>query len=96
VATYLGILIGLAPWPGAVAFAAIWLAVAALTRYSSLAALVASAATPAVLWASDDRQEGLLFLLLTVLVFLIHRANIARLAAGTEGKIDIGIGASGS
>src|SRR5713101_5200454 len=52
VATYLGILLGLAPWPGAAAFAAIWLVVAALTRYSSLAALVASAATPAVLWAS--------------------------------------------
>jgi acyl phosphate:glycerol-3-phosphate acyltransferase len=96
VATYLGILIGLAPWPGAAAFAAIWVIVAALTRYSSLAALVASAATPAVLWASDDRQEALLFLLLTVLVFLMHRANIARLAAGTEGKIDIAIGASGS
>jgi glycerol-3-phosphate acyltransferase PlsY len=96
VATYLGNLIGLAPWPGAAAFAAIWVIVAALTRYSSLAALVASAATPAVLWASDDRQEALLFLLLTVLVFLMHRANIARLAAGTEGKIDIGIGASGS
>jgi glycerol-3-phosphate acyltransferase PlsY len=87
VATYLGILIGLAPWPGAAAFAAIWLAVAALTRYSSLAALVASAATPAVLWASDDRQEALLFLLLTVLVFIMHRANILRLASGTEGKI---------
>jgi glycerol-3-phosphate acyltransferase PlsY len=87
VATYLGILLGLAPWPGAAAFAAIWLAVAALTRYSSLAALVASAATPAVLWANDDRQEALLFALLTVLVFLIHRANIVRLASGTEGKI---------
>jgi acyl phosphate:glycerol-3-phosphate acyltransferase len=87
VATYLGILIGLAPWPGAAAFAAIWLAVAALTRYSSLAGLVASAATPAVLWANDDRQEALLFGLLTLLVFLIHRANIARLMSGTEAKI---------
>ena len=87
VATYLGILVGLAPWPGAAAFAAIWLTVAALTRYSSLAGLVASAATPAVLWASDDRQEALLFVLLTVLVFLIHRANILRLATGTEAKI---------
>ena len=87
VATYLGILIGLAPWPGAAAFAAIWVVVAALTRYSSLAGLVASAATPAVLWASDDRQEALLFVLLTVLVFLVHRANIMRLASGIEGKI---------
>lgn len=87
VATYLGILLGLVPWPGAAAFAAIWLVVAALTRYSSLAALVASAATPAVLWASDDRQEALLFVLLTLLVFLVHRANIARLVSGTEGRI---------
>ena len=87
VATYLGILIGLAPWPGAAAFAAIWVIVAAPTRYSSLAALVASAATPAVLWASGDRQEAQLFLLLTVLVFAIHRTNIARLVSGTEGKI---------
>jgi glycerol-3-phosphate acyltransferase PlsY len=87
VATYLGILIGLAPWPGAAAFAAIWVTMAALTRYSSLAALVASAATPAVLWASGDRQAAQLFLLLTVLVFLIHRANITRLVSGTEGKI---------
>ncbi len=94
VATYLGILLGLAPWPGAAAFAAIWLVVAALTRYSSLAALVASAATPAVLWASDDRQEALLFVLLTVLVFLVHRANIGRLASGTEGKIGGSRGAS--
>ncbi len=87
VATYLGILLGLAPWPGAAAFAAIWLAVAGLTRYSSLAALVASAATPAVLWANDDRQEALWFVLLTVLVFVMHRSNIARLLSGTEGKI---------
>ena len=94
VATYLGILLGLAPWPGAAAFAAIWLVVAALTRYSSLAALVASAATPAVLWASDDRQEALLFVLLTVLVFVFHHANIARLMSGTEGKIGGSRGAS--
>jgi acyl phosphate:glycerol-3-phosphate acyltransferase len=87
VATYLGILIGLAPWPGAAALAAIWVVVAALTRYSSLAALVASAATPAVLWANDDRQEALLFGLLTVLVFVVHRANIVRLVSGTEGRI---------
>jgi glycerol-3-phosphate acyltransferase PlsY len=61
--------------------------VAAITRYSSLSALVASAATPAVLWANDDRQEAQLFLLLTVLVFIMHRANIVRLVSGTESKI---------
>jgi len=93
-ATYLGILIGLKLWPGAAAFAAIWLVVAALTRYSSLATLVASAATPAVLWANDDRQEALLFGLLTLLVFLMHRANIMRLATGIEAKIGGSGGAS--
>ena len=58
-----------------------------LTRYSSLAALVASAATPAVLWWSGDLPEAELFLLLTVLLWIMHRANIARLVAGTESKI---------
>ena len=87
VATYLGVLIGLVPWPGAVAFALIWLLIAAVTRYSSLAALVACLATPAVLWADNDRQEALWFLLLTVLIFILLRANIQRLIAGNEGKI---------
>jgi acyl phosphate:glycerol-3-phosphate acyltransferase len=87
VATYIGILAAIAPWPVPAVFAVLWLAVAALTRYSSLAALIASLATPAVLWASGDRQESLLFCLLTVLVFFMHRGNLARLIAGTEGKI---------
>ena len=86
VATYLGVLIG-AAWPGALAFAAIWLACAALTRYSSLSALVASAATPAVLWALGSIREAQVYVLMTVLVWFVHRANIRRLLAGTEGKI---------
>jgi glycerol-3-phosphate acyltransferase PlsY len=86
VATYLGVLIAFA-WPVALAFAAVWLAVAALTRYSSLAALVASAATPAVLWWGRHFQEAQLFLLLTLIIFATHRANIARLISRTEGKI---------
>jgi len=94
VATYLGVLVGLAcvgaSWLAPLAFGAIWLAVAALTRYSSLASLIASAATPAVLWATDDRQEAQLFVLLTLLVFVVHRANIARLIKGSEGRIRLG------
>ena len=86
VATYLGILLALA-WPAAFMFGAIWLAVAALSRYSSLSALVASVAMPAVLWLMDQRREAFLFLALTVLLWLMHRANIARLFAGTEGKL---------
>jgi glycerol-3-phosphate acyltransferase PlsY len=86
VATYLGILLGLA-WPAALAFAAIWLAVAVLTRYASLASLIACAATPAVLWLNDDRLEAQLFVVLAILVGIMHRENIARLVTGTENKI---------
>ena len=86
VATYIGLLLALA-WPVAIAFCLIWLAVAAPTRYSSLAALVASAATPFVLWLLGTWPEPLLFALLTVLLWIMHRDNIARLMNGTEGKI---------
>jgi acyl phosphate:glycerol-3-phosphate acyltransferase len=86
VATYIGVLLGLA-WPAALAFCAIWLAVAAVTRYSSLAALIASAATPAVLLATSSGLEPVLFGVLTVILWITHRDNIARLLQGTEGKI---------
>ncbi len=86
VATYLGLLIGLA-WPGALTFCAIWLAVAFAFRYSSLAALIASALTPPALWFSGRPDAALLFLLLSALLWITHRANIGRLLAGTEGKI---------
>ena len=86
VATYIGLLLALA-WPVAIAFVLIWLAVAALTRYSSLAALVASAATPVALWLMGEQPEAVLFALLTALLWIMHRANIARLVKGTEHKI---------
>ena len=86
VATYIGLLLALA-WPVAIGFCLVWLAVAALTRYSSLAALIASAATPFALWGLGGRAEGALFALLTVLLWVMHRGNIARLIKGTEGKI---------
>src|SRR6266540_3216431 len=76
VATYIGILLALA-WPAAIGFCLIWLALAALTRYSSLAALTASVATPFVLWMLDDRQEAQLFVLLTALLWLMPRQHIA-------------------
>ncbi len=93
VATYIGILIGIAvigaAWIPLVAFLGLWLAVAAVTRYSSLAGLIACAATPLVLWATGDHREAGLFLVLTLLVFIMHRANIARLINGSEGKINL-------
>lgn len=87
VATYIGLLLGLALWVALAAFCLIWLAVAALFRYSSLAALVASAATPLILLWTGRVPEAKLFLLLTALIWLMHRANIARLMSGNESKI---------
>jgi glycerol-3-phosphate acyltransferase PlsY len=87
VATYIGLLLGLALWLALIAFCLIWIAIAAASRYSSLAALVASAATPAVLWWNGNVPEAELFLLLSALVWLMHRANIARLISGTESQI---------
>ncbi len=89
VATYIGLLLGLA-WPAAIAFCAIWLAVAALARYSSLAALIASAATPAFLWWHGDLPDAQVFVLLSILLWFMHRANISRLVRGTESKIGVG------
>jgi acyl phosphate:glycerol-3-phosphate acyltransferase len=86
VATFIGLLLAFA-WPVALGFCAIWLIVAVATRYSSLSALIASAATPVMLWAFGEVPEALLFAALAALLWVMHRANIGRLAAGTEGKI---------
>ena len=86
VATYIGLLIGL-HWPAAIVFCIVWLIVAAASRYSSLSALVASALTPLGLWLADRPDVATLFLLLTVLLWVMHRANIERLLKGNEGKI---------
>jgi glycerol-3-phosphate acyltransferase PlsY len=94
VATYIGVLLGLV-WPAAIVFCAIWLAVAALTRYSSLAALIASAATPVFLWWQGDRLIAQAFLLLSALLWIMHRANIARILRGDESKIGAGARAVG-
>ena len=86
VATYIGVLLGLF-WPSALAFCAIWLAVAYTTRYSSLAALVASALTPIGLALAGERQVMELFILMTLLLYLRHAANIKRLIRREESKI---------
>jgi glycerol-3-phosphate acyltransferase PlsY len=86
VATLIGILFGIA-WPVALGFIALWLACAKLTRYSSLSALVASASTPLIFLISGHGSEALVFAFLVAVLWWKHRANIARLRAGTEGKI---------
>jgi glycerol-3-phosphate acyltransferase PlsY len=86
VAVYIGILIGLF-WQAAIVFCVIWLTTAIVTRYSSLAALVASVVTPIFLWWFGHPEFASLFAVLTLLLFYMHRENIRRLQAGTEGKI---------
>ncbi|WP_426442665.1 glycerol-3-phosphate 1-O-acyltransferase PlsY [Bradyrhizobium genosp. P] len=86
VATYIGVLLGLF-WPAALVFAVIWLATAFTSRYSSLSALVAAFATPIFLWWFGHAALASLFAVLTLLLFYMHRENIKRLQAGTEGKI---------
>ncbi|MFN3687788.1 glycerol-3-phosphate 1-O-acyltransferase PlsY [Salinarimonas sp.] len=86
VATYIGVLIGL-DWRVALAFCAAWLAVAFVSRYSSLSALVASLVAPATLWWVGERQIAELAILLTILLWWKHRENLKRLLAGTESRI---------
>ncbi|PWJ85796.1 acyl-phosphate glycerol-3-phosphate acyltransferase [Pseudaminobacter salicylatoxidans] len=86
VATYLGVLIGLA-WQGALVFAVVWLLIAYLTRYSSLAALIAAIGVPVALYVLGLRDIAILFAIMSVIVFIKHHANISRLLAGTESRI---------
>ena len=89
VATFIGLLLAFA-WPVVIGYGAVWLAVAYLTRYSSLAALLACTATPLLLWTFGYGEPAALFAVLAVVVWITHRANIARLMAGTETKIGAG------
>lgn len=86
VATFIGVLLALSPVT-LLAFAAIWLGLAFALKYSSLAALAASAAAPLVLWALGHGRVAGLFLVLAALLWWKHAPNIRRLAAGTEGRI---------
>ncbi|KQT83407.1 glycerol-3-phosphate 1-O-acyltransferase PlsY [Aurantimonas sp. Leaf443] len=86
VATYLGILLGIAP-VGVLIFAAVWLSLAWFFRYSSLAALAATLVVPIAYAALGLTVPAALMALLSVLVWIKHRANISRLLAGTEGRI---------
>jgi acyl phosphate:glycerol-3-phosphate acyltransferase len=86
VATYLGVLAGL-HWPTALAFAAVWLGVAFLTRFSSLAALIAALVVPVFLYFLGYGGAAALFVIMTAIVYYKHRANISRLMAGSEARI---------
>ena len=87
VATALGVLLAMEPYLGA-AVLATWLVVAGVSRYSSLAALVASVLAPGYAWVlSGDRGVVGAVALMAVLLVWRHRANIRRLVAGEEGRI---------
>lgn len=86
VATFLGIMLALA-WPVGLAACATWAAVAALFRFSSLAALLAAGFAP--LWALllTRNEVVLLGTVLAALIFWRHWSNVQRLRAGTEPRI---------
>jgi glycerol-3-phosphate acyltransferase PlsY len=86
VATFLGTLLALA-WPVGLAACATWAVTAAVSRISSLSALVAAALSPVWVLVLGQSQMLLLVMLLAALVFWRHAANIARLRAGTEPRI---------
>ena len=87
VATTIGTLLA-AAWPLGLAVCALWLLIAGVTRYSSLAALLSLAASPLLaLWISGDQQLAKFAAILALLVWLRHLENIGRLLRGKESKI---------
>lgn len=87
VATFIGVLIGIY-WPAAALFALVWCVVAAASRYSSLSALIATAAVVAYFWLVAPASIGALTsTLMAGLIFYKHRENIARLRQGAESRI---------
>ena len=88
VATFLGVNLAL-DWRLGASFVAIWLTVAAITRYSSLAALVATALIPlvAALLLGQPPAAAACFVGMGALIFWRHQGNIRNLLAGTEKRI---------
>jgi glycerol-3-phosphate acyltransferase PlsY len=86
VATFLGTLLAL-DWRVGLAVCATWLVVAAITRTSSIAALMAAASASVWLFLVNEGRMLLLVMLLTLLVYVRHAENLRRIKAGTEPKI---------
>jgi acyl phosphate:glycerol-3-phosphate acyltransferase len=96
VATAFGVWLALVPWVG-VAMVATWLAIAAIFRYSSLSALVATAAGPLyVWWLAPESAYLSVMVVMALLLFYRHRSNISNLIAGREGRIGSKTSASGN
>ena len=88
VATALGVSIAIA-WPVAIVALAVWLGVAALTRYSSLAALISMIAAAVYAGFTAEAGRAVLIAAMTALIILRHHENIRRLIAGTESRISL-------
>lgn len=86
VATFFGLLFA-GYWPLALLAGVVWLAIATIFRYSSLAALAAVAITPIAAVVAGVPEHAAFTAAIAVLIFWLHRANIARLRAGTEPRI---------
>ena len=90
VATALGVIYGLY-WPVGLFTTAIWLAMAVVFRYSSLAALTAILLTPlGFLWLKPDMPIIIAMVIMTVILYWRHRSNISNLLTGKEDKISFG------
>lgn len=86
VATFLGVMLALA-WPVGLLAIATWIAIAVVSRISSLSALVAAALTPIYMMLYDQPLPAMLALILAVFIFGLHRDNIRRLVTGREPRI---------
>jgi len=86
VATFFGILFAMS-WIAGLLVAAAWAIAARLWKMSSLSALVAVALAPVIMWLLRGSYLAAFTLLLTIIIFLTHRENIARIRAGTEPRI---------
>jgi len=91
VATYLGILLALAPW-SALAFVTVWLAIAVISRYSSLSALIGVVVVAFSALLMMDGIVAMTLAFMSLIIIIKHHANIKRLLTGTESKITLSRG----
>jgi len=88
IATSFGVLVGLSPI-AALAAAAVWIVVVAITRYSSLGSLLGALSVPFVLWRLGGSEAYMAFgVIAAAFAIYRHRSNIQRLVAGTELRIN--------